>query len=160
MGSFQRAQVDTLLHRLTEPSLRILAIFGPRQTGKTTIVQQALRQIEQPSRYLAVDEPDASDSLTLRIPPAAGETTFLRSHARDTAWLVRTWEEARREAKRSERGFVLAIDEIQRIPRWSETVKGLWDADRAGVCPLQVIILGSSPLLMQSGLTESLAGAL
>ena len=158
MVSFQRAQVDTLLHRLAEPPSRIIALFGPRQTGKTTIVREVLRQIERPSRYLAVDEPDAPDSLTLRILPAARETTFLRPQARDTTWLVGKWAEARLDAKRSAHGFVLVIDEIQKIPRWSETVKGLWDADRAGGCPLQVVILGSSPLLMQSGLTESLAG--
>ena len=51
-----------------------------------------------------------------------------------------------------------AIDEIQKIPQWSDTVKGLWDADRANGCPLHVVILGSAPLLMQSGLSESLAG--
>ena len=54
--------------------------------------------------------------------------------------------------------YVLAIDEIQKIPRWSEIVKGLWDADRAENLPLHVILLGSSPWLMQKGLTESLAG--
>ena len=157
MGSFQRAQVDTLLRRLAEPPLRILALFGPRQTGKTTIVQQVLDQIEQPSRYLAVDKPDAPDSL--RIPATARETIRPQPLlARDTAWLVREWEEARRKARHSERGFVLVFDEIQKIPQWSETVKGLWDANRASMCPLQVVILGSSPLLLQSGLTESLAG--
>ena len=50
---------------------------------------------------------------------------------------------------------MLVFDEIQKIPRWSETVKGLWDADRARGCPLHVVILGSAPLLMQSGLHES-----
>ncbi len=77
---------------------------------------------------------------------------------RDTEWLVRNWEEARWEAERFGRGFVLVIDEIQKIPQWSDTVKGLWDMDRARNCPLHVIILGSAPLLMQSGLSESLAG--
>ena len=76
---------------------------------------------------------------------------------KDTDWLIRNWEAARREAGRSDR-FVLVFDEIQKIPRWSETVKGLWDADRASGCPLHVVILGSAPLLMQSGLSESLAG--
>ena len=53
---------------------------------------------------------------------------------------------------------MLALDEIQKTPNWSETVKGLWDADRIAGRPLHVIIIGSAPLLMQSGLTESLAG--
>ena len=77
---------------------------------------------------------------------------------RDTAWLVRQWRIARREAERRTRGFVLVLDEIHSIPQWSGTVKGLWDADRARDLPLHVVILDSVPLFMQSGLRESLAG--
>ena len=155
MAAFQRAQVATLLSRLAEEPSRIIALFGPRQTGKTTIVRQALGKIERPSRYVAVDEPEAP---TFRLPPPALEAGFARPEVRDTEWLVRTWEQARRGAQRSPTGFVLVLDEIQKVPRWSETVKGLWDADRGSGRFLHVVILGSSPLLMQSGLTESLAG--
>ena len=154
MASFQRSQVTTLGHRLAEAPHRLIALFGPRQTGKTTIVRQALRQINLRSRYLAVDEPDSSGP---RVPSGMAETTFLLSHVRGTEWLVHNWEEARREAEQLG-GFVLVFDEIQKIPQWSETIKGLWDADRARDCPLHVVILGSAPLLMQSGLNESLAG--
>ena len=60
--------------------------------------------------------------------------------------------------ERSSVGFVLVFDEIQKIPgKRSNTVKGLWDADRASGCPLHVF-LGSAPLLIQSGLSESLIG--
>ena len=68
------------------------------------------------------------------------------------------WEQSRHHAWNSPQGFVLVLDEIQKIERWSEVIKGLWDADRASGCPLHVAILGSAPLLMQAGLTESLAG--
>ncbi len=155
MEPFQRSQVTTLCHRLAEAPHRLIALFGPRQTGKTTIVRQALRQIDLESRYLAVDEPD---SPVLRVPADTAGATYLAPQVRNTEWLVSNWEEARREAERFGRGFVLAIDEIQKVPQWSETVKGLWDADRARACPLHVVILGSAPLLMQSGLSESLAG--
>ena len=155
MNPFQRTQVSTLVQRLGEEPRQIIALFGPRQTGKTTIVQQALRHIRIGSRYLAVDEPDSS---TFRPPLDATETTFPSpDRPKNATWLVENWEAARREAGRSDR-FVLVFDEIQKIPRWSETVKGLWDADRASGCPLHVVILGSAPLLMQSGLSESLAG--
>ena len=154
MAAFQRAQVATLCDRLAEPPSRIIALFGPRQTGKTTVVRQALRQINRESRYLAVDEPDSSG---LRIPFDVTEATFPLSQQRDTAWLVRSWEEARIEAEQLG-GFVLVFDEMQKILNWSETVKGLWDADRARECPLHVVILGSAPLLMQRGMSESLAG--
>ena len=155
MNSFERTQVSTLVQRLGEEPRQIIALFGPRQTGKTTILDQALRRIPFGSRYLAVDEPDSS---TPRIPFDADEATSPSpGRPRNTAWLVDNWESARLEAGRSGR-FVLAFDEIQKISDWSETVKGLWDADRASGCPLHVVILGSAPLLMQSGLSESLAG--
>ena len=153
---FQRAQVATLVRRLSQRPTFIQTLFGPRQTGKTTIVRQALPQLDLASRYLAVDEPDPAglgdgrydvDAPVARAPDA-----------RDARWIVRQWEEARRTAERSGRGAVLVFDEIQKIGRWSEAVKGLWDADRAGDCPLHVVILGSAPMSMQAGLSESLAG--
>ena len=156
MAPFQRTQVDILTRRLTEAPSRIVALFGPRQTGKTTIVRQALQEITQDSLYLAVDEPDSSvfgfeTDLT-------GRDTILAPQVRNTEWLVRNWETGRIQAERSQAGFVLVLDEIQKVPDWSEIVKGLWDADRARECPLRVVILGSAPLLLQSGLSESLAG--
>ena len=155
MKSFQRIQVTTIGERLAEKPHQLIAVFGPRQTGKTTIVRQALGQIDLKSRYLAVDEPD---SPARRVPSDATEPTFPFPQVRDTDWLVRQWEEARRDAEQFGRGFVLVFDEIQKIPQWSETVKGLWDADRARGLPLRVLILGSAPLHVQSGLHESLAG--
>ena len=155
MKSFQRTQVRTIVQRLAEKPNKLIAVFGPRQTGKTTIVRQVLGQIDLKSRYLAVDSPD---SPMPRLPSNVSGTTMPLPQVRDTDWLVRNWREGRREANRRERGFVLVFDEIQKIPDWSETVKGLWDADRSNDCPLHVVILGSAPLLMQSGLRESLAG--
>ena len=158
MASFQRPQVTTLYRRLAEPPRQLIALFGPRQTGKTTIVRQALRQIDLESRYWAVDEPDSD---RFRVSSATTEATFFAPQVRDKERLrerlVENWEEARLKAEQFG-GFVLVCDEIQEIPEWSETVKGLWDADRARGCPLHVVILGSAPLLMQSGLSESLAG--
>ena len=153
--AFERSQVDTLYQRLAEPPQRLIALFGPRRTGKTTIARQALRRIDRMGRRLAVDEPAPSGILPSFDSPAA---TLAVPERRDAAWLVRRWEEARFDAERSPSGFVLVLDEIQKIPQWSETVKGLWDADRESGCPLHVVILGSAPLLMQSGLSESLTG--
>ena len=155
MESFQRSQVTTVCLRLAEDPHQLIALFGPRQTGKTIIVRQALGQIDLRSRYLAVDEPD---SPARRVPSDATEAIFPFPQVRDTDWLVRQWEEARRETEQSGRGYVLVFDEIQKIPQWAETVKGLWDADGARGLPLRVVILGSAPLHVQSGLHESLAG--
>jgi predicted AAA+ superfamily ATPase len=91
------------------------------------------------------------------------DTFELEGAPRDAAWLIRTWKVARAqclEAQQRQPGqpFVFVLDEIQKIPRWSDTVKGLWDADRAKSLAMHVVLLGSSPLLIQKGLTESLAG--
>ena len=77
---------------------------------------------------------------------------------RDGAWLLDVWQRARAAARAYPEGHVLVLDEIQKIPRWSDTVKGLWDADRAEGLMLHVVLLGSSPLLMQQGMSESLTG--
>jgi predicted AAA+ superfamily ATPase len=53
---------------------------------------------------------------------------------------------------------VLVLDEIQKVPDWSEAVKRYWDEDTHTATPLHVILLGSAPLPIQRGLTESLAG--
>lgn len=160
--AFERAQVATLINRLNEPPRHLLAVFGPRQTGKTTIVRQALRSLEHDgrrTRYLSVDDPlSVNNPGNARFSVASGgsEVAGLQSGVQGAQWLVAAWGEARQEAARAG-NLVLAIDEIQQIPDWSRTVKGLWDADRATDHPLHVIVLGSAPLLVQSGLSESLA---
>ena len=156
MASYRRSEVTDVIRRLKEPPRHIIAVFGPRQTGKTTLVQQALSSSNLNHTYLSADEPIPP------IPPfstsSQSTVTFPTATMPDAGWLVRNWEDARLEIDRSRQTHVLAIDEIQKIPNWSEIVKGLWDADRLRGLPLHVIILGSAPLLMQAGLSESLAG--
>ena len=154
METFHRPHVDTLVERLDEPPHHIIAVFGPRQTGKTTIVAQALRRTARPAAHYRLDEPLAEEPMS----SAAGNALRLPSAPRDVDWLARVWQQARHDADGHPRGFILVLDEIQTIPQWSSAVKGLWDADRAANRQLHVVILGSAPLLVQSGLTESLAG--
>ena len=160
---YEREQTATLLGRLDEAPERLIVIAGPRQVGKTTLVLQALERIDRPHRYLPVDEPESAalssfldgNEAPFEVPE---DTAYSITGEQDTRWLVRRWEQARLQADRSERGFVLAFDEIQKIPGWSEAVKGLWDADRRHGRRLHVILLGSAPLLVQRGMSESLAG--
>ena len=163
MATYQRAQVSTLLGRLSERPQRLAIVTGPRQTGKSTMVRQVLGHLDGPSRYVSVDEPDPA--VLTPIPDlgrsqldVAEQQSAPLDGSRDARWLVMQWEQARLDAESSDRGLVLAIDEIQKIPNWSETVKGLWDADRLHDRPLHVILLGSAPLLLQQGMSESLAG--
>lgn len=131
---WQRPQAGILARRLAEPRRFIQVVAGPRQTGKTTLVLQVADGQPLPVRYASADEP------TLRGPE----------------WIAQQWEAARLEA--SAGGGILVLDEIQKIPGWSESVKGLWDADTRARRHLQVVLLGSAPLLIARGLTESLAG--
>ncbi len=153
MQGFQRSQVDTLLRRLDEQPHRIIAVFGPRQTGKTKLVRQALRRTARLPIYHSLDEMDAAES-----DPLGTEPMLPLPQKPNAEWLVRVWQHARQEAEKHPCGVVLAFDEIHALPQWSTTIKSLWDADRANNRNMHVIILGSTPLRIQSGLNESLAG--
>jgi predicted AAA+ superfamily ATPase len=132
---FQRPQAAVLAERLAEPRRFVQVVAGPRQVGKSTLVQQVTAELGVPVRYVSADEP------TLRGPD----------------WISQQWEAARLEAA-GKAGAVLVLDEIQKIPAWSETVKRLWDEDTRKKRSLKVVLLGSAPLLIGQGLTESLAG--
>lgn len=99
-------------------------------------------QTGRPFRYASADQP------TLR----------------GSAWIEQQWEAARILAARSapsspdHTGALLVLDEVQKVEGWSEAVKRLWDEDTRSGLPLRVLILGSAPLLVGRGLTESLAG--
>lgn len=112
-------------------------VTGARQVGKTTLVTQVVAKAGIPHVFASADEP------TLRGPE----------------WIEAQWEAGRlllRDGDR--RGALLVLDEVQKVPRWSDAVKRLWDADTRARRQLKVVLLGSAPLLLQRGLTESLAG--
>lgn len=162
MEVYRRPVISDIVRHLNEKPRLITIITGPRQSGKTTLIRQALDQVDMRSMYLPADKPDSELSIQLSDTGQEHVITHGKDESageeKDSRWLIRKWEQARKEARRWERGFVLVFDEIQKIPNWSETVKGLWDADRWDDCPLRVVLLGSAPLIMQTGLTESLAG--
>ena len=153
---YSRPHLKTLETRLNEPPKFMIAIAGPRQIGKSTKVRQALAG--RPSTFEATDQ-----SVTTTDNPFSDTASTIQAEPGAKAnekWIIDKWTQARAKARSLPSGqcHVLAIDEIQKIPRWSEVVKGLWDEDRAQQIPLHVVLLGSSPWLMQKGLAESLAG--
>ena len=160
MEPFSRPEKQSLLKRFSEQPQWMTLVTGPRQCGKTTLVQQALADLGWSNGYIAIDEPThaALDTGSAFRDIDENETTLRGDRSRDEAWLTRTWVQARAGIERGEGAPVLALDEIQKIPNWSETVKGLWDDDRRRERPLHVVLLGSSPLLVQKGVSESLAG--
>ena len=158
--SFERSQINILKQRLTESPRYMIIVAGPRQVGKSTMVRQALSDFRDCSSFVAVDQPLSEVADPFSMQGSAASVLVRTVSPPNAEWLVQQWTQARARAKQLPEGrcYVLAIDEIQKIPRWSEVVKGLWDVDRAEDLPLHIVMLGSSPWLMQKGLTESLAG--
>ena len=174
MEKFQRLTTLQLTERLQELARRIIVVAGPRQIGKTTAVNQALHKRPAASfRFLAVDAPETDGTMPTDFSIGAATTrAYNNSAPHDAAWLIEKWQAAREAAlawhlqpltapapqPEQRPPFVLVFDEIQQIANWSSVVKGLWDQDRAQDLPMHVVVLGSAPLLMQSGLSESLMG--
>lgn len=133
----ERYHLQVLTSRIQETRKFIQVLMGPRQTGKTTLALQLLKKLSIPGRYESADAVPAGNSL----------------------WLEQIWEAARISLKKSAaKEYLLVVDEIQKVPDWSEMVKKLWDEDTRDQLPLKVLLTGSSRLLLQTGLTESLAG--
>jgi predicted AAA+ superfamily ATPase len=168
--SYQRPAHLQLQARLQEPPGRLQIVAGPRQVGKTTLVRQLMATRPSLSGLLvSTDAPGdlASDEWALPGATDSNATLFAADRPADRAWLIEQWRRATAAAQAWRQSshpaaqdlpFVLAIDEIQKIPQWSETIKGLWDRQMAGDLPIHLALLGSAPLLTQKGLTESLAG--
>ena len=135
---YKRTIFHILLKRIQEPRRFIQVLAGPRQVGKTTIARQVMEAVSIPVHFATADEP------TLR----------------DRTWITQQWEIARLKVneKNKKKGALLIFDETQKVTEWSEIIKRLWDEDTHSGLPLKVVLLGSSPLLIQRGLTESLAG--
>jgi len=135
---YKRPHFKELVKRLKEERNFIQVLAGPRQTGKTTLIHQVLETIDIPSHYASADN----------VPN------------RSKTWIEQQWEIARLRTKAAgkEKEFILALDEIQKINDWTEVVKKLWDEDERTKTAIKVVLLGSSPLLLQKGLDESLGG--
>ncbi len=114
----------------------IQAVVGPRQVGKTTLVKQFYKTWKGPKFYETADS----------------------SGVIDAGWVAKIWVKAREAERKERKKTLLIIDEIPKVSKWSTVVKKFFDEDKFSNTRLRVIILGSSSLLMQRGLTESLAG--
>jgi predicted AAA+ superfamily ATPase len=132
---FKRPIYKEIIKRLDEPRRFIQVLSGPRQTGKTTLAHQIMEEHKIPNHYASADEP------------------ILKDHI----WIEQQWEIARLKVKSKKSAFFV-LDEVQKIDGWPETIKRLWDEDSANRLELHVLILGSSPLLVHRGLSESLTG--
>jgi predicted AAA+ superfamily ATPase len=133
---FEHAIVQELITALNHPKPLLQVLIGPRQVGKTTAAAQVERRIAWPSHTATADAP-------VPHPPE---------------WIETQWRIARIKSESEPGPVLLVLDEIQKVPGWSETVKWLWDQEVRQAGRVRPLLLGSSALLVQQGVTESLAG--
>ena len=133
---YKRAECQLIKNRLKEPRKFIQVVMGARQIGKSTAVKQVLTDLDVPYQLFSADNVPNSNS----------------------AWISDCWAAVRslKESKGWE-SMILVIDEIQKISNWSEVVKKEWDDDTFHDRDIKVLLLGSSRVLLEMGLAESLA---
>ena len=134
---YKRSEYQVIKKRLEERRKFIQVVVGPRQVGKSTVVKQVLQEINIPYQFYSADNVPASDS----------------------AWVSNCWEAVRSLQKsKGWQEIIFVIDEIQKITNWSEVVKKEWDDDTFHDRNIKVLLLGSSRVLLERGLSESLSG--
>ena len=134
---FKRAEYQTITSRLKEDRRFIQVVMGPRQVGKSTVVKQVLHDLDTPFQFFSADNVPATNSI----------------------WVSDCWNTARSLMQlKGLTEMTLVIDEIQKIRNWSEVVKKEWDDDTFHGRNIKVLLLGSSRVLLEKGLSESLAG--
>lgn len=130
----KRLFVQTLSNRFKESAPLIQAVIGPRQVGKTTGILQFLKSYNGHHHYISADA--------------------ILNPGRE--WLLEQWQTALLKGNNT----LLAIDEIQKIPNWADTIKQLWDKQKTQTGNILLLLSGSSSLSLEHGMTESLAGRL
>ena len=134
---YKRKIFDTIVKRLNEQRMFIQVIMGPRQIGKSTVIKQALDAINKPFLFYSADTIPSTSS----------------------TWISDCWNNARLQMRTQGLDeMILVIDEIQKLKNWSEYVKKEWDADSLNHVNIKVALLGSSRVLLEKGLAESLMG--
>ena len=134
---YKRPEFQTIKNRLEERRKFIQVVMGPRQVGKSTVVKQVLGEIRTPYQFFSADNVPATS----------------------TGWVSNCWAAVR--SLMTARGYtemILVIDEIQKIQNWSEVVKKEWDDDSFHDRNIKVLLLGSSRVMLEKGLSESLGG--
>ena len=134
---YRRPEYQTIKSRLEEPRKFIQVVMGARQVGKSTVVKQVLKDLSIPYQFYSADNVPTMNS----------------------AWISDCWAAVRGlKANNGWKEVILVIDEIQKIANWSEVVKKEWDDDSFHDRSIKVLLLGSSRVLLEKGLSESLAG--
>jgi len=133
----QRPYFQTIMTRVKEPRKFIQIIEGPRQVGKSTLIKQILQTVDMPYLHFSADNIPASRNY----------------------WISDCWIAARTKIESEKLNeLLLVIDEIQKLQNWAEVVKKEWDQDTFYDINIKVVLLGSSRIRLEKGLSESLKG--
>ena len=142
---YQRPALRGLATRMKRPRALIEVLRGPRQVGKTTGVYQVIRDLLR-------SQVRATDILFVRF-----DLELLRDEPgalrRIMSWFSAT---VRRASPDGARPAYILLDEVHKLPRWSEEVKHLYDT-----FSVRMLLTGSSSVLVARGGRggrESLAG--
>lgn len=134
---YRRSEYQLIKQRLEEPRKFIQVVIGARQIGKSTVVKQVIDTIDCPCLFFSADNVPATNN----------------------GWISNCWAAARGTMTANNySSMILVIDEIQKISNWSEAVKKEWDDDTFNNRNIKVLLLGSSRVLIEKGISESLAG--
>lgn len=139
---YRRPVVRDLLRRLSAQKGLIEVLRGPRQVGKTTGIYQIIQDL------IASGKP-ATDLLFVRF-----DLELLREEPSSLRSILDWYVDAIR-GRGLELGApsCLFLDEVHKLPRWSDEVKHLGDT-----FPVRMLLTGSSSVLVARGGRESLAG--
>ena len=134
---YQKSEYLVIRNRVKEPRKFVQVVMGPRQVGKSTVVKQVLAELDMPYQFYSADNVPATNS----------------------TWISDCWAAVRSlKESRGADSMLLVIDEIQKIRNWSEAVKKEWDDDTFHDRNIKLLLLGSSRVLLEKGLSESLGG--
>ena len=128
---YKKIEYNVLLGKIRESQKNIHVISGPRGVGKTTMVEQVLRNLEVEGFNTVFGSADY---------PAPGSS----------AWLEQLWVSA--VEHRLSGKTILVVDEVQKIPNWSQTIDSLWQKEILKSTPLTVVLIDSTVFRMPENL--------
>ena len=134
---------------LNQDVYHIIYLRGPRGAGKTSCIKEVMRSLSYPSTYLSAEAhaAEANDILS-------------RHDDSEGQWLVKVWTEIRKQIEQNPliKKHVVFVDDVQSLKDFPRYIKPLWDQDRRFQYPIQVVLAGSTPFLIQKDISDSMVG--
>lgn len=149
----QRDAYHKVMSMLQEDQYLMIYLRGPRASGKTSFIKEVMRNLKCSHTYLPAKNHDESG----RIPSSS---SFIHRDRSEGKWLIEAWYKVREKIEQNplNRKHVIFVDDVQCLIDFSSYIKPLWDQDRRFNYPIHVVLTGSTSLLIQENLTDSMVG--